>query len=111
MTPPEGAGSAVKAGEHTVYTLRDPITEEVKYAGRTVNPTAREAAHKLTAGKENLVFSPEKSGLNYAQARGAEQMLFDANGGFNSLLNKIRPISLKNPNYNNYMGAASDLFK
>jgi RHS repeat-associated protein len=105
------AASNVKTAEQNVYTLRDPITEEVKYVGRTNNPIAREAAHKLTAGKESLVFTLEKSGLNYNQVRGAEQTLFDANGGLDKLLNKIRPISTKNPNFSKYIDAAKDILK
>lgn len=38
-------------------------------------------------------------------------MLFDANGGIENLLNKIRPIRIKNPNYSKYMDAAKDAFK
>jgi len=107
----KGGTATIKKGEHTVYTLRDPITDDIKYVGRTKNPTSREAAHKLTEGKESLVFTPEKTGLSYEQARGAEQMLFDANGKLENLLNKIRPISTKNPNYDKYMNAAQDVFK
>lgn len=102
---------AVQTGEYEVYTLRDAITGEVKYVGRTINTIAREAAHKLTEGKEDLVFTLEKSGLTYDQARGGEQMLVDANGGIDALLNKIRPISVWNPNFSKYMDAAIDLFK
>ena len=91
--------------------MRDPITDDIKYVGRTKNPTAREAAHKLTKGKESLVFTPEKAGLTYEQARGGEQILFNENGGLDNLLNRIRPISAKNPNYIKYMNAAIDIFK
>lgn len=105
----EGGTTNIKTGEHTVYTLRDPISDDIQYVGRTKNPAAREATHKLTDGKESLVFTPEITGLNYEQARGVEQMLFDANGGTKNLLNKIRPISTKNTNYNKYMKAAQDI--
>lgn len=102
-----GTKEAIKAGEHRVYTLRDPITDEIKYVGRTKNPVAREAAHKLAGDKSHLVFSSEHSGLTYQQARGLEQMLFENNGGFDKLLNKINPISPKNPNRSIYLDEAN----
>lgn len=119
MTPPNNAtklvliAGMVKVAEanHTVYTLRDPITFDVKYVGRTKNPKVRKLNHRLTPGKENLVFTPEKSKLNYPQARGLEQILFNKYGGIDKLLNKIRPIKLKNPNYSQYIKEAIKIFK
>lgn len=95
-----------KAGEHTVYALKDPITGEVKYIGRTIDQAARQAAHAATPGKAGLDFVPLKEGLSYPQARGWEQKLFEQFGGFDKLLNKINPISPKNPNLPTYLQAA-----
>ena len=75
------AGNAAKAGEYTVYGLFDPVTGEVKYVGRTINPRAREAAHAASTDKAGLMFTPLKEGLTYPEARGWEQKLFDQNGG------------------------------
>ena len=100
------AGNVAKTGEHTVYALRDPITGQVKYVGRTIDPADREAAHAASTDKAGLRFTPLKEGLTYPEARGWEQKLFEQNGGFDKLLNKINPISPKNPNLPTYLQAA-----
>ncbi|WDL95507.1 RHS repeat-associated core domain-containing protein [Alicyclobacillus sp. ALC3] len=104
----KGTVDAAQQGEHTVYTLRDPITNDVKYVGRTKNPIAREATHKANNEKAGLVFTPEYSGLSYQQARGLEQILFENNGGLSNLINRINPISPKNDNISTYLNAARD---
>ena len=98
-------------GQQAVYTLREAGTNIVKYVGRTINPAAREAAHKLAEDKADLIFNLEKTGLTYEQVRGAEQKLFENFGGFEKLLNKINPISPNNPNLQKYIDAAKELFR
>lgn len=101
----------IKNVAHSVYTLHDPITQEVKYVGRTSNLKLRKAAHKLSPDKRHLVLKEAKSGLTYSQARGAEQILFEKYGGFTNLLNKIKPISDANPNRGGYLESAQSLLK
>ncbi len=40
-------------GEHTVYTLRDPITDDIKYVGRTKNPTSRGSSRNYSMQMED----------------------------------------------------------
>jgi hypothetical protein len=96
---------------HTVYVLQDGAGN-VKYVGRTVNPKAREAAHGTLGSKTHgLLFKPIHTGLNYQQARGIEMSEFSKHGGFDKLLNSIRPVSQRNKKISNYLKAARAYYK
>lgn len=94
--------------DHTVYKLVDPTTNEIKYVGRTVNPTARKQAHALDPNKKGLSFVTIKSGLNYYEARGLEQIAMLTYSTKNAL-NRISGISPNNPKLEDYMAAGRDV--
>ena len=94
--------------DHTVYKLVDPTTNEIKYVGRTVNPTARKQAHALDPDKKGLSFVTIKSGLNYYEARGLEQIAMLTYSTKNAL-NRINGISPNNPRLEDYMAAGRDV--
>ena len=93
-----------RATNNTVYTLRDKETDEIKYAGMTVNPDTREQNHKNDPVKGQYKFVPEASGLTYEEARGLEQILI-IEYSTKELLNKINGISPKNSKLDIYMEA------
>lgn len=97
--------------KHTIYTLVDEATGEVKYVGRTRNPAARKIAHSLSSDKENLVFKAVEgwTDLSYNEARAAEQILFEQYGGLDKLKNKINPISSKK--FSKYVDYVWDVLK
>ena len=97
-------GSEVARGG--VYTLTDEAGTVLR-TGRSNNLAARELAHKRAF--PDLQFNVAFRTDSYAEQRGLEEMLYEnhpsaqvANGG----LNKIRGISLTNPNRSAYLGAA-----
>ena len=74
LTAASIASSAYKQLDknQSIYTLTDS-NHQVVYVGRTVDPVARERAHKLNPNRADLKFDVIESGLNYYQARGLEQ--------------------------------------
>lgn len=90
--------------DHTVYKLVDK-SGKVQYVGRTINVTAREKAHNTLGSKTvGLDFIPIKSGLNYYQARGLEQIaILEYNT--KNYLNSINGIGPNNKNFNTFMAA------
>ncbi|MFD3445889.1 RHS repeat-associated core domain-containing protein [Microbacteriaceae bacterium 4G12] len=93
---------------HTVYVLKNS-QGTVKYVGRTVNVTARKAAHKVA--HPDLKFSRVRRNLNYFEARGVEHRFYLKYGGKKQLRNRIRPISKQNKNYRFYMQQSRDKYK
>lgn len=90
------------------YSLQDDDGNIVR-TGRTSNLEAREAQHANDSVLGQFRFVVDQQTDNYAEQRGLEQMLYDANpqaqavnGGFNY----IRGIALSNPNIGLYMAAA-----
>lgn len=86
-----------------VYTLIDPLTGEVVYAGRTVNFDARRYDHARDPDKEAYRFNPVYRTDDYATQRGLEQTLMNF---YSPRLNILNGISPSNPNYDTYMDAA-----
>jgi hypothetical protein len=66
----------------------------------------RALEHKRNPATTDFLFENYKLTDNYAQQRGLEQILHDR---YNPPLNKVRPISLKNPRLKEYLDAAKDL--
>jgi len=102
---------------HYVYRLRDRETNEVRYVGRTVNPTQREAAHDRQGSKtQGLRFELVRDeGFTYEAARGVEQMEMDLHrpteeeiksGKRKPFLNVIQGISIRNKNRDTYLRLA-----
>jgi RHS repeat-associated protein len=92
-----------------VYSLRDEEGKVVR-TGRTSNLSARESSHFNDPVLGNYKLQVEYQTNVYAEQRGLEQALYDrypeaqsANGGFN----KIRAISLSNPNLPFYIESAN----
>jgi RHS repeat-associated protein len=92
--------------EGGVYTLQDG-SNVVSYVGRTSNLANRALQHGDTY--PDYTFNVAYDTDSYAEQRGLEQMLLDANPQAmyeNGGLNRIRGISLTNPNCEQYMNAA-----
>ncbi|MEI2689189.1 MAG: RHS repeat-associated core domain-containing protein [Anaerolineae bacterium] len=98
-TTPAAATANTPSGG--VYTLRDPVNDGVQYVGRTNNLTRREAEHRVA--HPDLRLRPEFRSDNYEVQRGAEQILHDR---YQPPLNKIQPISPRNPRRAEYINTA-----
>lgn len=95
---------AARAGDEAVggvYSLRDE-TGNIVRTGRSNDLARREAEHARDPALGRYRFQPEYRSDDYATQRGLEQLLHD---DFLPPLNKIRPISPKNPRFDEYMGA------
>jgi RHS repeat-associated protein len=97
-------GSAAATGTNPsggVYTLRDPANGNVQYVGRTNNLARREAEHARSSPE--LRFNAEFQSNSREVQRGAEQILHDRH---QPPLNRIQPISPRNPRRSQYINAA-----
>ena len=94
-----------------VYSLKDPLTKKVVRTGRAKDLEVREKQHNQGKDTKGLDFETEYKTDNYAEQRGLEDIIYNKNPwGLpeNGGLNKIRPISPKNPNKPIYQKAAKD---
>jgi hypothetical protein len=82
--------------------LRDPNTDQVMRTGRTNDLLRRQAEHARDPRLKGYDFEATYRTDDYAQQRGLEQLLHDAH---KPPLNKINPISPKNPNRQKYIDA------
>ena len=96
----EGAETVARGG---TYRLVDPTTGEVQYVGRTNDLARREAEHWRDPIKGQLRFEVDWRTDDYAVRRGREQMLYEH---YRPPLNRIRPISPRNPRLQEYLDAA-----
>lgn len=96
----ENSTDTAKGG---VYTLTNPASGEVMRTGRTNDFIRREAEHAANSATKGLDFNVYKRTDDYATQRGVEQF---AHNKYNPPLNKINPISPKNPNLGKYLDAA-----
>ena len=100
--------SNVDTAKYMVYSLVDPQTQKVEYVGRTKDPEAREAAHRNSLTRGDLVFTPIHENLSKNQARGLEQyymIYYHTLNIFDKKNNQINGIALSNPNLNVYAEA------
>jgi len=88
------------------YTLKDPDTGEVVRTGRTSALERRKAEHARHPETEKLEFDVDRHTENYAQQRGREQILHEQ---YEPPMNKINPISPRNPKRAEYLKAAEEL--
>ncbi len=96
----ETVESAARGG---TYRLLDRATGEVQYVGRTKDLAQRRAQHSLDPIKGQLKFEVDWMTDDYLVQRGREQVLYDV---YQPPLNRIRPISLRNPRLEEYLNAA-----
>ncbi len=75
--------------------MTDPNTGDVQRTGRTNDIDRRRTEHARAEDTKGLEFKVDKRTDNAAARRGREQMLHDK---YKPPMNKIRPISPKNPN-------------
>jgi len=113
ILPPE----SIRAGERLGYTetpwdatarggtyrLVDTATGETQYVGRTNDLVRRQVEHLRDPVKGRLEFRVDWYTDDYAVRRGREQMLYDL---YQPPLNRIRPISPRNPHLQEYLEAA-----
>jgi hypothetical protein len=111
---PVGVAGAGLAAENVVatearggvYVLRNPAADDVVVrSGRTIDLTRREADHLRDPALKDFDFDTIYRTDVYNEQRGLEQVLHDT---YQPPLNKIRPISPTNKNYNTYMEAAKN---
>jgi len=75
----------------------------VQYVGRTKDLARREAEHWRDPVRQQFEFEVDWRTDDYAVQRGREQMLYDL---YQPPLNRVRPISLRNPRLEEYLNAA-----
>jgi hypothetical protein len=98
----QGAAVSAKGG---TYVLQDPDTGQVMKTGRTNDHHRRGLEHRRHPDTEDLRYRLESRTNDYPVQRGHEQMLHDE---YNPPLDKIRPISPKNPRREEYLKAARE---
>ncbi len=93
---------------YTVYCLKDPVTDEVTYVGRTYNYSQRMAAHALNPARDNLVPCILEDDLSYLQARAAEQAYivhYATKNPGNPASNQINGVNPNRSDYHDIMKA------
>jgi hypothetical protein len=90
------------------YVLKDPETDRVMRTGRTKDHNRRRDEHQTRPDTAALDYEAKSRSDDYAIQRGHEQLLHDEH---QPSLNKIRPISPKNPNRDKYIRAAREYLK
>ncbi len=98
----QGAAASAKGG---TYVLQDPDTGQVMKTGRTNDHHRRGLEHRRHPDTEDLRYRLESRTNEYPVQRGHEQLLHDE---YNPPLDKIRPISPKNPRREEYLKAARE---
>jgi len=98
-----GGAQEVTTARGGTYLLRDTATGEVQYVGRTNDLVRRQAEHLQDPIKGRLEFRADWRTDDYVVQRGREQMLYEQ---YRPPLNRIRPISPRNPRLQEYLDAA-----
>jgi RHS repeat-associated protein len=89
------------------YKLKDVITGKVRRTGRSKDLNVRRQQHARDPTTKDLEFEVDRRTDDYAAQRGREQILYDLHPEAD--LNKIRGISLSNPDFDDYMDAGRAL--
>ena len=95
---------AIRGG---VYVLTDPATGKVMRSGRTKHLDVRKAQHKRDPALRQYRFDAVERTDVYAEQRGLEQLVHDT---YSPPLNKVRPISPRNPRREQYLNAAEQYY-
>lgn len=94
------AGRSEERRDWGLFSLRSkgPRDQKVKDVGITKrDPNVRRAEHNRPLSKtRGLDMEVQMSGVSRAEARGAEQYLFDLHGGRSALLNRNNPVAPRN---------------
>ncbi len=98
-------GQTAKGG---TYVLKDGRSGQIMRSGRSNNLLRRRAEHSRDPLLKDYMFEPVHRTDVYKQQRGLEQFLHDMH---NPPLNKVRPISPKNPRRQKYIDAAEEFLK
>ena len=98
-----GGAAAEATARGGTYVLRDPVSEQVMRSGRTNDLARRGQEHGRDPTLSDLVFEPVHRTDVRSQQRGLEQILHDTH---RPALNRINPISPRNPRFEEYMDAA-----
>jgi hypothetical protein len=107
------AAQLLEEAEHSVpvtakggtYTLENPRTGEVMRTGRTNDHQRRAAEHLRNPETGKFEYRRKLDTDDYSVKRGHEQLLHDEHA---PPLDKIRPISPKNPRRDEYLDAAQE---
>jgi RHS repeat-associated protein len=100
---PQGTAPAARGG---TYKLTDPKTGEVVRTGRTNDLARRQGEHARDPKTKGLDFEVDRRTDVYAEQRGREQMLHNQH---KPPLNKVNPVSPRNPRRQDYLDAANNL--
>lgn len=98
-----GAKGATALARGGTYMLRDPITHQVVRTGRTKDLARRQREHDRNPETRPFEFVVAHRTDIKAEQRGLEQMLHDH---FKPPMNKINPVSARNPRKQGYLEAA-----
>lgn len=90
------------------YLLRDPATGQVARTGRSNDLARRAGEHARDPHTRDLQFEPVHRTDNRSQQRGLEQLLHDQ---YNAPLDRINPISPRNPMLQKYLDAADEFLQ
>ncbi len=96
-----GEGGGPSGG---VYEIVDPVTGNIVKTGRTNNFTRRAGEYARAGDTRQYEFRRVHHTDDRAEQPGLEQHVYNRNRG--ARLNKIRPISRRNPNRGRYLKAA-----
>ncbi len=88
------------------YVLRDPETNEVMRTGRTNDLERRRQEHGRDPELRPFNFEVDRRTDDYAQQRGREQVVHNQ---YDPPLNRIQPISPRNPRRQEYLDAAAGM--
>lgn len=86
--------------------MSDPKTGTVVRTGRTNNLARRQAEHARDPNTSHLDFKVDRRTDVYAEQRGREQLLHEH---YKPQMNKVNPISPRNPRRRYYIDAAKAL--